>query len=362
MVPAEAGRKAHMKAWRWLGASLVLVALSLGVSAQGGDKGKDKDKGKDDKGKVEKGKEEKGKGKEEKGTGIKLVWNFGKAGDAFYQEMTTNTDQTLKVMSMEVKQKQSQTFYIKWTTDKVEKDSVVLKQEIIGVKMDIEIGGNKISYDSTQKEQQANPLTDFFKALVGAKFTLTISTKDMKVTDVKGQDAFIEGLAKANPQLKTLLETILSDKALKQMADPIFGVVPEGGKIPDSKTWTRESKLAMGPIGTYDTVYTYKYEGTKDKIANIGVTTKLTYSPPTAGKEDKGLPFKIVTANLKTDKAGTGEVKFNTEKGRVDSSSMELELSGTLTIEIAGMNTDVELKQKQVSSLKTMDKNPIPGK
>jgi hypothetical protein len=277
--------------------------------------------------------------------------------------MTTNTKQTLKVMSMEVKQTQSQTFYIKWTTDKVEKDNtVVLKQEIIGVKMDIEIGGNKISYDSQAKEQQTNPLTDFFKALVGAKFTLTINTKDMKVTEVKGQDEFITGLAKANPQLKALLETILSDKALKQMADPIFGVVPEGGVVPAKKEWTRESKLAMGPIGTYDTAYTYKYEGTKDKIAKIGVTTKLTYTPPAAGKDDKGLPFKIVSANLKTDKAGTGEVNFNTEKGRVESSNMTLQLSGDLTIEIAGMNTEVNLQQTQDSSLKTMDKNPIQTK
>jgi hypothetical protein len=348
-----------MNAWRWLGASLVLVALSLGVSAQGGDKG-GKDKGGKD-GKKTEQKEDKG-AKEGKGKGVKLEWNFGKPGDKFYQEMTTTTKQTLKVMSMEVKQTQSQTFYIKWTTDKVEKDSVVLTQEIIGVKMDIEIGGNKISYDSQAKEQQTNPLTDFFKALVGAKFKLTINTKDMKVTAVEGQDKFISDLSKANPQLKSLLETILSDKALKQMADPIFGVVPEGGVVPDSGTWKRESKLAMGPIGTYDTVYTYKFKELKDKIAKIDVTTTLTYTKPAAGKDDKGLPFTIKDANLKTDKAGTGEVNFNTEKGRVESSNMNLELSGTLRIEIAGMETEVELRQTQESLLKTMDTNPIQTK
>ena len=340
-----------MNAWRWLGASLVLVALTLGVSVQGGEKGKGKDKGQ-----VEKGKE---KGA---GGGVKLEWNFGKAGDKFYQEMTTNTKQTLKVMSMEVKQTQAQTFYIQWTTDKVEKDTVTLTQEIIGVKMDIEIGGNKISYDSQAKEQQTNPLTDFFKALVGAKFKLTINTKDMKVTDVKGQDEFIAGLAKANPQLKSLLETILSDKALKQMTDPIFGVVPEGGVVPAKGEWKRESKLAMGPIGTYDTEYTYKYKDTKDKIAKIDVTTKLTYTKPAAGKEEKGLPFTIKDANLKTEKPGTGEVNFNIEKGRVESSNMTLELSGTLRIEIAGMETEVELKQTQESSLKTSDTNPVKTK
>jgi hypothetical protein len=355
-----------MNAWRWLGACLVLVALSLGLSAQAGDKGKGKDKGKDDKGKVEKGKDDKGKegkGTEGKGEAVKLEWNFGKAGDKFYQEMTTTTKQTLKVMSMEVKQTQSQTFYIKWTTDKVEKDSVVLTQEIIGVKMDIEIGGNKISYDSQAKEQQANPLTDFFKALVGAKFKLTINTKDMRVTAVEGQDKFIADLSKANPQLKSLLETILSDKALKQMADPIFGVVPEGGTAKVGGEWKRESKLAMGPIGTYDTVYKFKLREVKDKIAKIDVTTTLTYTKPAAGKDDKGLPFTIKDANLKTtDKGGTGEVSFNIEKGRVESSNMSLELSGTLRIEIAGMETEVELRQTQESLLKTMDSSPIQTK
>jgi hypothetical protein len=350
-----------MKAWRWLGASLVLVALSLGVSVSGQEKGGKDKGGKDDK-KAEKKGDKGDKGdKGAKGPGVKLEWNFGKPGDKFYQEMTTTTKQTLKVMSMEVKQTQSQTFYIQWTTDKVDKDSVVLTQKIIGVKMDIEIGGNKISYDSQAKEQQANPLTDFFKALVGATFKLTINTKDMKVTAVEGQDKFISDLAKANPQLKSLLETILSDKALKQMADPIFGVVPEGGTVP-AKEWTRESKLVMGPIGTYDTVYTYKYKDTKDKIAKIDVTTDLKYTKPAAGKDDKGLPFTIKDANLKTEKPGTGEVNFNTEKGRVESSNMNLKLSGTLRIEIAGMETEVELQQTQESLLKTMDNNPIQTK
>ncbi len=356
-----------MNAWRWLGASLVLVALSLGMSAQGQDKdkggkgGKDKDGTAQKKDKTgEKKGDKTGEKQPDKGSGEKLEWKAFQEGKSFFQEMTTATDQKMKVMQMEVTQNQKQTFYIKWTTEKVTDKTYTVRQEIIGVKMDIEIGGNKISFDSTASEQPNNPLTDFFKALVGAKFTLTIDKKDMKVTDVKGQEDFINNLSKANPQLKTLLETILSKDALKQMADPIFAVVPDNGTVPGDKTWKRETKLAMGPIGTYDTTYTYKLAGIKDKTATIDVTTALTYKAPT-GKDDKGLPFKIVNANLKSDK-GSGKVLFNVEKGRVESSEMDLDLNGTLTIDIAGMSTEVELKQTQKSTLKTSDTDPIPSK
>ena len=59
---------------------------------------------------------------------------------------------------------QEQTFYFKWTPTKVEKDKATIEQEIIGVVMDIEIGGSKISYDSTKDNSANNPLGDFFNA------------------------------------------------------------------------------------------------------------------------------------------------------------------------------------------------------
>jgi hypothetical protein len=351
-----------MKVCRWLGACLFVIALSLVVSVQGQEKkGDPKGKG---------GTEgKKGEKPPEKGTGggDKLPWKGFEKGKTFWQEMTTSTEQTMKVMTMTVTQKQTQTFFVEWTTEKAEKDNYTVKQKIIGVKMDIEIGGNKISYDSTNtKEQQQNPLTDFFKALVNQEFTLHITNTEkdgLKVTKVEGRDKFIENLSRANPQLKPLLEAILSDKALEQMADPVFSALPPGGAVPKGDKWTRESKLNMGPIGKYTTNYDFTYKGTKEGIATIDVSTKLKYEPPdAAAKEKEGLPFKIVNATLATKQPGTGEVKFDVNKGRVKSSEMTMVLTGDLDIEIAGQTTAVHLDQTQKSSLTTLDANPIGAK
>src|SRR5262249_51114933 len=157
-----------------------------------------------------------------------------------------------------------------------------------------------------------------------------------------------------NPAMKPLLEQILSEKALIEMADPTFAAAPgKDVKIGD-KAWTKESKLDMGPIGTYDNTYEYSFAGKDDKNKNldkITVKTNLKYIPPD-DKAAGGLPFKIKSADLKSSDA-TGTILFDAAKGRVESSEMSLKLKGNLSIEIGGQTTNVELTQDQKTTVKT---------
>lgn len=288
---------------------------------------------------------------------VELKWQF-KKGETFFQTLTTETNQEMKVMGMEVKQKPSQTFYISWTPVEEKDKSWTIKQKIEGLKMDIQIGGNTISYDSTNPGAGANPLGDFFKALVGSEFTLTVSP-EMKVTKVDGRAEFVKKLVDANPQMKTLLEGILSEDALKQMADPSFAVLP-GKPVKKGDKWKSEAKLSLGPLGSYDTTYEYTYEGKDEKnkdLEKISVVPTIKYNPPTGG-DAGGLPFKIKSAALES-KGAKGTIVFDSKAGRIDNSELNLNLEGKLDIEIGGMGTAVELKQTQKTTVKTSSSNPI---
>jgi hypothetical protein len=290
-----------------------------------------------------------------------LKWKLEK-DKTFYQEMKTTTKQTMKVMNSDVNQNQEQTFYFSWTPTNQDKDgNWTVKQQIIGVKMSIDIGGSKIEYDSTKEGGTANPLSDFFKQLVNSEFTLTLD-KDLKVTKIEGRDAFVKKLAAANPQMEPLLNQILSEKALKEMADPTFAAIPNKEEKKGA-TWTKDSKLDMGPIGTYDNSYKYTFTGPdeKTKLDVIKVETTLKYTPPTDTSTANALPFKIKSANLTSKDAG-GTIYFDAEKGRIDHSETSLKLSGELSIEIGGQTTKVELQQDQTTTVKTTDKSPIEKK
>jgi Family of unknown function (DUF6263) len=321
----------NMKSWRWAGALVLVGAAALGVTAndnQGGDK---------------------------------PTWKaFDELNKSFWQEMKTDTTQTMKVQGMEVVQKQSQTFYVQWTPKSKDKDCWKVEYKIVGVKMDIQIGGNKIDYDSTSKDQvPQNPLTDFFKALVGSTFNFTVCSdpkEGIRVTDVEGLQGFVQKLAAANEQLKPLLESILNKEALKQMSNPTFAAFPRTDEEFKKGEWNYDVTLNMGPIGNYNTHYTYKINS-KDKN-KIDVSGTMDYSPP---KSDalSGLPFQIKKGDLKAEKI-TGTITLDPKGGRIADSTMQMDLSGTLDIDIAGMVTTVNLTQKQSSTVKTLDTDPVP--
>jgi len=290
-------------------------------------------------------------------SGPKLAWKFEK-DKTFYQTMETETNQTMKVMGSDIKQSQKQTFYFSWTPVKQDGENWDIEQKIEGVKMRIEIGGQPIEYDSTKEQTTSTALSEFFKQLVGSKFTLTID-KNFKVTAIKGRDDFLKKLTGANAQMEALLKQILSEEALKEMADPTFAAIPNKEVKKDEK-WDKTSKLDMGPIGKYENTYHYTFDGLdKDKKAKIKVETELKYTAPTDNTSaSAGLPFKIKSADLKSTDAG-GTILFDPEKGRIEESELKVKLTGKLSIEIGGQATAVDLDQTQKTTVKTSDTNPI---
>jgi hypothetical protein len=340
----------------------LLGTFSVPASAQKGKEGKENGKKKEDKDKDKDKDTEKKKDETKDADKVNLKWKFEK-DKTFYQKMTTTTKQTMKVMNNDVSQTQEQTFYFSWTPIEEKDGKWTIRQKIEGVSMNIDIGGSKISYDSTKENTANNPLGDFFKALVGSEFRVVLDPKTLKVSKIEGREEFLKKLIAANPQMKALLETILSENALKEMAEPTFAVVP-GRAVSKGYKWEKTNKLDMGPIGQYDNTYDYTFEGAGDSkgLYKIKVDTKLKYKAPDETKSGQGgLPFKIKGADL-SSKNASGQIIFDNNKGRVEKSSMKLSLSGKLSIEIGGQTTDVTLSQTQESNVETTDTNPVPKK
>jgi hypothetical protein len=294
-----------------------------------------------------------------------ITWKFTK-DVPFYQEMTTQTVQNIKVQGLDVGQNQNQTFFFKFDPIKQEADKWVVKQTIEGVKMTIDIAGSPVSYDSTNEAAPGatnTALSEFFKALKGSQFILTID-KTMAVEKVDGRDDFVKKLTGTNRQLETLLNKILSEEAIKQMADPTFGVTPNK-PVKAGDSWTKTVKLTLGPLGSYENTYTYTYTKQTGDVADIDVKVALKYTPPAADQTGDTLPFKIKGGSInqvQDDKSNKGTVKFNTKTGRIESSDVSVKMTGSLTLDIGGTTTEVSLTQDQKTSVKTSDKSFVPDK
>ena len=288
----------------------------------------------------------------------------------FYQEMSTEVTQHIKVQGQDLPQQQKSTFWYAWTPVKEDKvkegtEDVVkwtLKQKIEGLKMDIDISGNPIKYDSRTPDAAGtagNPgLVEFFKSLKDSEFTVTLG-KNYKVEKVDGKDEFIKKLGAGSIQMDALLKKVMTDDAIKEMADPTFKLLPDGAKKKGDK-WEKKSVLNLGPIGSYELTYKFTYaepekDGDKKDFDKITVETVINYTAPKDTAE--GLLFRIKEGSkLTSDAAGSnGVVYYDPKTQRIAEATINIKLKGDLIVAIGGTDTKVELTQEQKTVIKTAD-------
>jgi hypothetical protein len=284
----------------------------------------------------------------------RLIWKAFTPNTVFYQELVTDTTQDMTVMGQEIRQKQTLTFYLKWTArEKTRDGNYVVSLQIIGLKMNINIGGNTMAYDSTEEKQAQNPMSDFYAALPGLTLKLTISPR-MAIISIEGHEQFIQKVGSANPSIGPLLKSILGTDAVQQMAEPTWGALPDKG-VAKGESWTKSSVLKLGPLGTYLTMFTYTFDGPGDKRRDkISFKSNMQYTKPDTRN---GQPFTIKDVKLSTNE-GSGVALFDRAKGRFAEIAMTMKLEGILTIEVGDIDTKVKLSQIQSARSTTSDDPP----
>jgi RNA polymerase sigma factor (sigma-70 family) len=286
--------------------------------------------------------------------GLVIKWKFEKE-KPFYQEMTTETIQTIKVMDRDVKQTQTQTFYFSWTpTERDKYGNWLLKQKIDGVKIDIDIGGEKTEYDSNKNEDANNPLAAFYKALTGAEFNITLD-EWVNIKKVEGRDQFLRKLLAKRPELQTLANPIISEDAVRGMIEKCLFPEVLAGLLRPGDSWTRKAKLDMGFLGVCQTTSEYTYVGKEGNLDRIKVHTKLDGLPTAV--DTPNLAFTIRDGNMKSE--GAGVVLFDGKNGRVVHMQLDQKLEGELTVTVAGADSKVQLSQRQKTTVKTTDDPPL---
>lgn len=280
-----------------------------------------------------------------------------------FMKMTTNVKQSIKVQgSGDSNQSHTQTFYFKWTPEKQEGDKWIVNLTIEGAALDLNIGGNPVKYNSldTSATATANPaLAEYFGKLIGSELKVTFD-KSMAVEKVEGRDELLKKLQNVNPQMEAMLRKILTEEALKQMADPSFGLsVPGDKKVNDS--WEKKTSLALGPIGSYDVTNKFTFKGkntdgadaAEKDLDKVDVTSTLTYKAPTDQQE--GLLFRIKGGTLESVDPKPGYILYNAKTGRIIKSNLTVTMKGTLNVIVGGQDTNVDLTQEQTTEVATSD-------
>jgi RNA polymerase sigma factor (sigma-70 family) len=287
----------------------------------------------------------------ESSPGVLLRLHFHQ-GRPFYQEVTTATRQSMKVMGSDVTQDQRQTFTFRWTPEEQRPDGTwVLTQRVEGLRMDLDVGGSKISYDSTRGGTASSALGNLYKALVGAEFRVTLDRK-YRVLTVAGRDEFLDKASRASPALGPLRSQLFSAEDLRRVAQVAFPALP-AERVEPGDSWARKSRVDLGNLGSYEATSTYTYEGREGSLDRISVECTLKFRGPATD-----LPFRVKEADL-DHASGTGTILFDRARGRVVRQELNLKLGGRLTYTSGGQDVGVVLVQTQKITVRTTDTNPL---
>jgi hypothetical protein len=270
---------------------------------------------------------------------VKLEWKFLE-GDTFYIETTNITKQTMTVLGMKQESDSENSTVTRYKVLKVDKDATVIEQKIESVK-------NKTSGGLPG----ADKIMDSMK---GQTFKLTLNAKG-EVTKLEGYDEFIKKLGSDNDATAKLIKSFMSEEALKASAAESFAFLPDKA-VNKGDTWKRSQAVPLGPLGNLKGETTYTDKGPGKDGEEISFEQTFAYSPPK--EDDSGLGFKITKGEMKAEKA-SGNIVFDVTKGRLVRTDSSMKMKGSLTFDLAGTSTTVELEMQQTSKARLSDKSPL---
>ena len=266
-----------------------------------------------------------------------LKWKLNQ-GDVFYNKSTITTDQTVEVMGQKIDQTIKMDMVIKFAVKSAKAGATVVEMTYLDMKVDA----------------AGLPGANIADKLKGVTFSATLDDK-MAVTKLEGYDKLLDAVGGDDANLKKILKAMMPESAVRQTFGQTFVIAPDKPLAVGDK-WDRTDKLGLGPLGSVEAKQQFKLDAVKDGKAEVSVKGDLTFKA--AEGDDGGLPFKITKADLKAEKFDAAHT-FDLKAGRVIQTKVDMDMAGTMTIGVAGMEVEAKLVQKSRMTGVITDKNPV---
>lgn len=234
---------------------------------------------------------------------MKMSMNAGAAGN-----IESNTDQQM---------------LMNWTVDKIgEEGEAIISQAFDRITMKTNGPmGQSLEYDSNQEEPpvgMATLVAPLFDALVKSPIIATMLSSG-EYTDVELSDELAEAF-------KRMPGGAMSSDMVTQMTKQGSITFPAEA-ITVGETWQQTAEVMAPQVGKMQVTTTYTYNGPKEVEGKVleSFTPAVEMKMP----ENSNAPMEI---NF-TTKSSSGEILFDRERGRIDTSSIVQEIDVEVTVQ-----------------------------
>jgi len=209
--------------------------------------------------------------------------------------------------------------------------STQLELEFLAAKLNMDMMGNKLNYDSENKKaaESIDPMYSMLSgldAIMGQKLTMTLSP-DGEIAAVEGIQEMYEKVINALPDAaKSVAQGIVQEDQFKQLIKYPF--LPEAA-VKTGETWNRTYTQVFGISGAMeiDNNYTYLGQTTQDEVQlNI-----LSYDGKVVIGEDQSDQMMGVNLTMEGGK-NTGIIRLDQISGHIVESDTSQEMTMTMSL------------------------------
>jgi hypothetical protein len=258
---------------------------------------------------------------------VTLRWKF-KEGETLHYVMDQKTVTAVKANNLDIKTTLTQKIDMSWIVKGVNDGTADMVQTIDRVRTKIEspVGG-AFEFDSSSKDEPKGPigasLGPLLRALVGAQFSFKMSPQG-ELSDIKVPEQVTKALREAGAAGGGA--GMFSEEGLKNMiTESSLGLPAED--LEKGKSWTRQSKVPIPPVGAMTLDKTFTYEGPDPKagpkIETIGLDTRI-------GIETT--PGNQIELKIKSQE-GKGSFLFDNAAGRIIDSNVTVKVDTLITVQ-----------------------------
>jgi hypothetical protein len=275
-----------------------------------------------------------------------LRWKF-QPGETLHYAMDQKTITSVKGGPQDIKSTMSQTIDMEWVVKDISADGLAsLTQTVTRVRSKIESAFGAFEFDSKEAKDPEGPiaagLVPLLRALVGAEFSFKMNAQG-EMSDVKVPEKVLESIKKSGS---------LGGNAGKFSEDGMKNMVVEAGlafpkeDLEKGKSWTRESKISMLPIGTmiHEKVYTYQGPETKEakNLERIDLVTKIDIQLAPGNNID----MKVQSQD------GKGSFLFDNAAGRVAESTVREKIEMVFTLKVGDQENQIIQGSETTTNMK----------
>lgn len=256
-------------------------------------------------------------------------------GDIFKQKMEMSGNIVQNYMEQEIALSTNASIDYHYTVKEVEGNTFSIDMTYDRIKMNIDMGGTKISFDSNTEDTIATPqnLSPMIKAITGIPLNIVIDNKG-KASSFTGMDKIFESMTEAvNPDIDAMAKQQMLAALNQQFSDEFFQTTINNAfySFPDKEitigySWDMNTEINSQGIGMSSTL-NIKLEKVEGNIATL--VCNGTLSTPREGitQETNGM---TVTITMEGTMKGT--VLLDMNSGMITKGEMTQDLKAITTM------------------------------